>query len=171
MIKMIKYFFLIIILFGFNQLKAEDRDNQLNRLFNELKINNKALTKITEKKIWDIWSTHPTDIKLTIRLAEGSKLVRNKQYLKAVEIFTEVINQDPSWAEAWNKRATVFYIIGDYQSSQDDIDIVLNLEERHFGALAGQGLVNIELENYEKAIESYQKLKNLPNNEITSNND
>ena len=161
MIKMIKYFFLIIILFGFNQLKAEDRDNQLNRLFNELKINNKALTKITEKKIWDIWSTHPTDIKLTIRLAEGSKLVRNKQYLKAVEIFTEVINQDPSWAEAWNKRATVFYIIGDYQSSQDDIDIVLNLEERHFGALAGQGLVNIELENYEKAIESYQKAQKI----------
>ena len=152
---------MIIILFGFNQLKAEDRDNQLNRLFNELKINNKALTKITEKKIWDIWSTHPTDIKLTIRLAEGSKLVRNKQYLKAVEIFTEVINQDPSWAEAWNKRATVFYIIGDYQSSQDDIDIVLNLEERHFGALAGQGLVNIELENYEKAIESYQKAQKI----------
>ena len=161
MIKLLQYFFLIIILFSFNELKAEDRDTQLSRLFNELKMNNNTFAQIAEKKIWDIWSTHPTDNKLTIRLAEGSKLVKNKKFLKALEIFTDVINEDPSWAEAWNKRATVLYIIGDYQSSQDDIDKVLNLEERHFGALAGQGLVNIELENYEKAIESYQKAQEI----------
>ena len=68
---------------------------------------------------------------------------------------------DPEWAEAWNKRATVLYLIGEYQKSQNDIDKVLNLEERHFGALAGQGLVNLELKNYEKAIMSYQKAKKI----------
>ena len=62
-------------------------------------------------------------------------------------IFTEVINKDPSWAEAWNKRATVLYMIGNYEGSQNDINKVLNLEKRHFGALAGQGLVNIQLKN------------------------
>ena len=71
--------------------------------------------------------------------------------------FSEIIKLDPNWAEAWNKRATVFYMIGEYQKSQDDIDKVLELEERHFGALAGQGLVNIQLENYEKAVTSYKK--------------
>ena len=98
---------------------------------------------------------------LTTRLAEGSKLVRNNQLVRAVDIFTEVIQKDPTWAEAWNKRATVLYLLGDYQSSQNDIDKVLKLEKRHFGALAGQGLVNIKLENYEKAIKSYEKAQEI----------
>ena len=68
-----------------------------------------------------------------------------------------IIEIDPDWAEAWNKRATVFYLVGQYQKSQDDIEKVLNLEKRHFGALAGQGLVNIQLKNFEKAIKSYEK--------------
>ena len=114
-----------------------------------------------EQKIWKIWSTHPTDQFLTTRLAEGSKLVRNNQLVRAVDIFTEVIEKDPTWAEAWNKRATVLYLLGDYQSSQNDIDKVLKLEKRHFGALAGQGLVNIKLENYEKAIKSYEKAQEI----------
>ena len=159
--KLLKYLLFLLILFSFNQLKAEDRKNQLNKLFNELKINNTDLVYGTEQKIWEIWSTHPTDQFLTKRLAEGSKLVRNKQLVNAVDIFTEVIEKDPNWAEAWNKRATVLYMLGDYQSSQNDIDKVLKLENRHFGALAGQGLVNIKLENYEKAIKSYEKAQEI----------
>ena len=75
----------------------------------------------------------------------------------AIRDFTKVIELDPNWAEAWNKRATVLYLLGEFRKSQNDIDKVLELEERHFGALAGQGLVNIQLKNYEKAIKSYQK--------------
>ena len=88
-------------------------------------------------------------------------MVVNKQLLKAIEIFTEVIENDPNWAEAWNKRATALYMLGDYQGSQKDIDKVLELETRHFGALAGQGLVNIKLENYEKAIDSYKRAQEI----------
>ena len=62
---------------------------------------------------------------------------------------------DPDWAEAWNKRATVLYLMGDYELSQNDIDVVLSLEERHFGALSGQGLVQSALKNYQLAIDSY----------------
>ena len=159
--RLLKYLLSLLILFSFNQLKAEDRENQLNRLFIELKINNADLVYGTEQKIWEIWSTHPTDQFLTTRLAEGSKLVRNQQLVNAVDIFTEVIEKDPTWAEAWNKRATVLYMLGDYQSSQNDIDKVLKLEDRHFGALAGQGLVNIKLKNYEKAIKSYEKAQEI----------
>ena len=159
--KVYKFIFLVLILFNFNQLKAENRDNQLNQLFNELKINNQALAYGTEQKIWNLWSTHPTNSNLTMRLKEGSNLVRNKQLSKAIEVFTEVIKKDLNWAEAWNKRATVLYMIGDYHGSQDDIDKVLELEKRHFGALAGQGLVNIELENYEKAIKSYKRAQEI----------
>ena len=159
--KLVKLTIFIFILFLLNSLKAQDRDVQLNKLFNELKINNTTLTYGAEQKIWEIWSTHPNNQKLTERLKEGSELVRNKQLSKAINIFTEVIDLDPKWAEAWNKRATVLYMMGDYKNSQKDIDKVLELEKRHFGALAGQGLVNIKLENYEKAIESYKKAKEI----------
>ena len=73
----------------------------------------------------------------------------------AYNIFTEVIEIDPNWAEAWNKRATVLYLMGKYEMSQADINKVLDIEKRHFGALTGQGLVQTALKNYEKAIDSY----------------
>ena len=52
-------------------------------------------------------------------------------------------------------------MLGEFQKSQDDIDRVLALEQRHFGALAGQGLVNIQLKNYEKAIRSYEQAQEI----------
>ena len=153
--KILKYFFLVLIFFNLNQLKAEDRDNQLNQLFNQLKTDKSTLILDIEQKIWEIWSTHPTDENLTMRLAEGSKLVVNNRLIQAVKIFTEIIEKDPNWAEAWNKRATVLYLMGKYELSQADIDKVLLIEKRHFGALTGQGLVQTALKNYEKAIDSY----------------
>jgi tetratricopeptide (TPR) repeat protein len=145
------------ILLNINFLYADDRYSELNHLFNELKIKDKNLSFEVEQQIWKIWSTHPNNNRLTSMLAAGSNFMNNNEYSKAVEIFTKVIDLDPTWAEAWNKRATVLYIIGEFEKSQNDIDQVLKLEKRHFGALAGQGLVNIELENYEKALESYKE--------------
>jgi len=162
--KLIKLIIFSFVLLSLTSLKAQDRNAKLDILFNELKITNSSNSSnsyLVEQKIWEIWSTHPSDRNLTERLSEGSRLVRNKQLSKAVNIFTEVINLDPKWAEAWNKRATALYIMGDYKASQEDIDKVLDLEKRHFGALAGQGLVNIKLKNYEKAIESYKKAKEI----------
>ena len=153
-----KIFIIILsILLNINFLYADDRSSELNHLFNELKIKDKNLSFEVEQQIWKIWSTHPNNNRLTSMLAAGSNFMNNNEYSKAVEIFTKVIDLDPTWAEAWNKRATVLYIIGEFEKSQNDIDQVLKLEKRHFGALAGQGLVNIELENYEKALESYKE--------------
>ena len=141
------FFSIILIFFNLNNLFADDRTKTLDRLFNDLKINNTNLSSQTEQKIWKIWSTHPVDGQLTKKLKAGSELVNKNKYLESIKIFSEVIDQDPSWAEAWNKRATVLYMIGEYEKSQKDIDKVLELEKRHFGALAGQGLVNIKLKN------------------------
>ena len=138
-------------------IKANETDKKLNQLFNDLLLSNDTSSNEIEQKIWKLWSTHPDDKKLTVMLSQGSEAVNNNQLIKAIDIFTDVINQDPTWAEAWNKRATVLYMIGEYQKSQNDINKVLELEQRHFGALAGQGLVNIKLKNYEKAIKSYKK--------------
>ena len=151
----------IFILLTLPEVFADERRKKLDKLFDELKINNPALTFEVEQKIWEIWSTHPKKNELTLMLSEGSTLVKNDQLNEAVTIFTKVIELDPSWAEAWNKRATVLYLLGEFQKSQNDIDKVLELEERHFGALAGQGLVNIQLKNYDKAIMSYEKAQKI----------
>ena len=110
-------------------------------------------------KIWGIWTTHPKDQNLTSLLSRGTSFMNSQEYQKAEDIFTTVIELDPKWAEAWNKRATVLYLMGKYQASQDDIDEVLKLEKRHFGALSGQGLVQMKLKNYEKALSSYERVK------------
>jgi len=153
-----KIFIIIISIFiNIKFLYADDRNLELNRLFDELKIKDQSSSFKIEQKIWKIWSTHPSNDELTSMLSVGSDFVNDNQYSKAVEIFTKVIELDPSWAEAWNKRATVLYMMGEFEKSQKDIDEVLKLEKRHFGALAGQGLVNIKLKNYEKAIMSYEE--------------
>ena len=155
----------IIVLFFVGNVNANERENELNNLFNELKTSEAAKAIKIENKIWKIWSTHPSnDIegsRLTKLLAQGSFLMSSKELDKAYKVFSQIILIDPSWSEAWNKRATVLYLLGRYQQSQKDIDKVLKLEKRHFGALSGQGLVQIELKNYEKAINSYKEVQKI----------
>ena len=152
---------IIILFLSTTVLSANERETQLDKLFNELKKNISSSSSKIAEQIWTLWSTHPTDEKLTSILYEGSRLVQDQKLVKAIDIFTDVIEMDPTWAEAWNKRATVYYMVGKFQKSQDDIDKVLELENRHFGALAGQGMVNIQLKNYDKAKLSYQKAQEI----------
>ena len=159
--KYLNYILTILFVLNITNLEANDKNKKLDRLFNDLKFKNATLSYEIEQKIWELWSTHPSDQNLTKMLAEGSTLVNKKKFDQAIVVFSKVINLDPKWAEAWNKRATVLYMVGEFQKSQDDIDKVLELEERHFGALAGQGLVNIQLENYDKAIMSYKKAQQI----------
>ena len=152
---------IIILILSTTTLSANDRDVELNKLFLELKKNITSSSSGIAQQIWILWSTHPTDQKLTSILDEGSRLVQDQQLARAIDVFTEAIELDPTWAEAWNKRATVFYMVGEFKKSQEDIDKVLELEKRHFGALAGQGMVNIKLKNYDKAKRSYQKAQEI----------
>ena len=156
---------IFIVLLFFNTVNANERENELNNLFKLLKNSEVSSAVEIENKIWKIWSTHPSNdangSNLTKLLAQGSFLMSSKELNKAYEIFSQIILTDPNWSEAWNKRATVLYLLGRYEQSQKDIDEVLKLEKRHFGALSGQGLVQIELQNYEKAISSYIEVQKI----------
>lgn len=152
--------FVLFIFFYSTHLMSDERKIRLDNLFSDLK-KNVPLSFEIEEKIWEIWSTHPSDKNLTEMLAKGSYLMDNQRLQEAKIIFSRVIEKDPEWAEAWNKRATVLYMMGNYEQSQNDINEVLKLEERHFGALSGQGLVQIKLKNYKKAIESYKEVEKL----------
>ena len=160
--KRIKFLIVIILnIVFFSNTFADERNQQLDGLFKELKTGEMLSNLTIEQKIWKIWSTHPQKQDLTNLLNKGSKFLKNNQLYEAKKIFTKLIEKDPKWPEAWNKRATVLFLLGEFKKSQQDIDKVLELEERHFGALAGQGLVNIHLKNYEKAINSYKKVQEI----------
>ena len=134
----------------------DDRQKQIDELFDQLKSSiDYESSKEIESKIWELWTTHPSENSLTALLADGSFYMSQNKLETAYETFTKTIELDSSWAEAWNKRATVLYLMGQYKLSQADIDKVLELEARHFGALSGQGLVQAALKNYQKAIDSY----------------
>ena len=153
---------LVLGLLFFSNANSEERELELNKLFNQLKNNSDASMAFeVEMKIWNIWSTHPSQENLTQLLANGSNLMTQHKLNKAYETFSKVISLDPNWAEGWNKCATVLYILGRYEESQEDINKVLKLEKRHFGALSGQGLVQIELKNYERAINSYKEVQKI----------
>ena len=72
----------------------------------------------------------------------------------AHNVFSKAIELDPNWAEAWNKRATVLYLMGNYELSQKDIDVVLNLEKT-FWSFIWSGTCPNSAKNMRKAIESY----------------
>ena len=103
-------------------ISQSDQKKQLDTLFKDLKtIGSRAAAMEIEQKIWDIWVTHPSDRKLTEMLSKGSGYMSQNRLGDAYIVFTEVIALDDKWAEAWNKRATVLYLMGEYEKSQKDI--------------------------------------------------
>ena len=131
--------FIIIFLFvSTNNVYSEN----LNTLFKEL-LNAKNLQQAEklEDQIWNKWTRHPNNDYLTNKLENGTYSMYHQQYRMALKLFTDVINEDPKWAEGWNKRATLLFILGDYKKSLDDIEKVLDLEPRHFGALSGRAQI------------------------------
>jgi len=156
---------IILSLVIFSNVSAESDDSELNNLFKQLKNSENVKAIEIENKIWKIWMTHPSDdrrgYRLTELLAQGSLFINRRELSKAYGIFSQIILEDPKWAEAWNKRATVLYMLGRYEQSQNDINKALKLEKRHFGALSGQGLVQTKLKNYKKAIKSYKEVEKI----------
>ena len=156
--KFSKIFLIVLYISSFFSVAQSSQENILNRLFNQLeKVNNQKSAGFLEKKIWSIWSKHPTNNKLTERLEFGTELMQYGDYIYALKVFDNIIVSDPEWSEAWNKRATVYFLMSQFTDSLVDIDKVLNIEPRHFGALSGQARIFIKLQKYEEAIKSIER--------------
>ena len=162
-----KLFNIFIFIFIFTLPVSGDQfDTRLPNLFDQLSIseNSKEINKIT-KQIWDIW--HETnDIKIEEDFYRGMESMRTRDLIKSIVFFTRVIEKKPNFAEGWNKRATAYFMMGEFDKSMLDINQTLKLEPRHFGALDGMGLIFMHLQQYNQAIEIYnQMLKIFPNNQ------
>ena len=153
-----KIIFIVLYVSIFFSSAQSSQESILNNLFNQLeKVNNPKNAELLEKRIWSIWNEHPTNNNLTERLEFGTELMEYGNYSYALKVFDNIIVTDPKWSEAWNKRATVYFLMSQFTNSLDDIDKVLNIEPRHFGALSGQARIFIKLQKYEKAIKSIER--------------
>jgi tetratricopeptide (TPR) repeat protein len=157
-----KFLIVFLLVHNFFLPAQSSQKNALNELFNQLKkVNNSKTAQLLEKKIWSIWNEHPNDIKLTEKLELGIELMQYGDYDYALKIFNNILVTDPEWSEAWNKRATVFFLMKKYKKSLYDIEKVLKIESRHFGALSGQAQIYIKLQKYELAIDSLKKAREI----------
>ena len=159
---------LILFLFFAFSLKADQNDLRLEGLF-EILSKTESDNQINEitSNIWDIW--HETnDPSIEADFYRGLESMRTGDLIMAVAFFTRVIDKNPNFAEGWNKRATVYYMLGKFDASMMDIHETLKLEPRHFGAMDGMGLIFIEMQKFEKALDIYdQMLKIFPNSTST----
>jgi len=159
---------LIILLLYCLPLKADQYDVRLEQLFNRLLETDKEeeINNIT-LNIWEIW-LESNDSNIENDFYEGLKSMRKGDLQMSVVFFTRVIEKKPTFAEAWNKRATVYYMLGKFDKSMFDINETLKLEPRHFGAMDGMVLILLHQQEYEKAIEIYEQiLKIFPKSKST----
>lgn len=153
-----KVFILFLFIFSSFSSVQSSQKNILNNLFDQLgAVNNTQTAESLEKKIWSVWNKHPNNIKLTEKLEFGTELMQYGDYNYALKVFNNILESDPKWSEAWNKRATVYFLMSQFTDSLNDIDKVLVIEPRHFGALSGQARIFIKLQEYEKAIKSIEE--------------
>ena len=154
----------IIFIFLFNYSNASENyhNNVLQKYFIDLKKSKDFSEAIKiEKNIWDLWNSHPSNQFLTKKLELGTELMESGQHMYAYKIFSNIILEDPNWSEAWNKRATVLFLMKKYDLSLIDIEKTLDLEPRHFGALSGRAQIYINLKDYQKALDNLLQTKEI----------
>ncbi|TPQ39408.1 hypothetical protein C2U70_07205 [Bradyrhizobium guangdongense] len=139
------------------KLPKVDRSKNLDFLFGALKAApDDASAKHVEARIWAIWIQTPSDT-AALLMQRAKAAVDAQKVDVAIKLLDSVIKLRPDYVEAWNRRATLFYMQNDYGRSLADIREVLIREPRHFGALAGLGMIMQEIGDEKRALDAYRK--------------
>jgi tetratricopeptide (TPR) repeat protein len=142
---------------GADKAPAKSKAEQLDTLFQTLKTSaSKEAAKAAEDGIWHLWLESGSDT-IDLLMSWAMKAMEAKDYATALDFLDRVVIMKPDYAEGWNKRATVYFLMNDYSKSIADIGKTLALEPRHFGALSGLGMIMRELGEDKRAIEAYQR--------------
>ena len=119
----------------------EMREETLDRLFASLhRASDEQAAKATEEKIWELWSRSDSPT-AEVLLGQAVVAMGAAENAASLEILDRIIAAYPTYAEAWNRRATLHFMLDNLDASLSDIEKVLELEPRHFGALAGRGMI------------------------------
>lgn len=134
-----------------------DRTRGLDFLFGALKAApDEASAKHVEARIWALWMQTPSDT-AALLMMRAKAAVDAQQVDVALKLLDAVIKLRPDYVEAWNRRATLYYLQNDYAHSLQDIEQVLVREPRHFGALAGLGMIMQDLGDDKRALDAFRK--------------
>jgi len=144
-----------------SELTADQNDPDLDNLFTELKLaqNNNDARRL-ENEIWLRWLNAP-DATAADLLSQVSAAMSAGRYPFALQLCNQLVDTNPNFAEAWNKRATIHYLLGNHGQSIADIKQTLMLEPRHFGALSGLGLIFMASSNFEAALDAFSAVLEL----------
>jgi tetratricopeptide (TPR) repeat protein len=147
---------------------ADQDDARLDGLFQRLQTTpNPAEARAVEQRIWLVW-LEADDAGLNRLMEQGIVAMHDRRYAAALQTFDRMVEQAPEFAEGWNKRATVHFLMGNWQASVRDIQQTLALEPRHFGALSGLGMIYDALGQPEAALRSFEATLALnPHSEST----
>ena len=131
-------------------------DSSINQLLEDLKNPDETVRDRATAKLWRIWFQQ--------KGVYGLELIERSQVLIAVgdvkqaeALLTELIQDQPDFAEAWNRRAVLYYSLGQYKKSLDDCQMVIKLNPVHFGALHGLGLCHAAMGEYSAAIQAFRR--------------
>ena len=160
--------FLIFLIVGFLCFKVVladqlTRDQKLDGLFTALaESTNEYEAKQIEQMIWNVWFVSEDD-KVDAMMREISHARQVRDHQKAWDLSNRVVELKPDYAEGWNQRATMEFMLGNYEESLADIVETLEREPRHFGALAGRAFIYLQQNRNREAIETInQALKIHP---------
>ena len=109
-----------------------------------------------EQGLWLLWS-RSGDAEIDALMARGTDEMQAGRHDAALELFDQVVQRKPEFAEGWNRRATVRFLAGDYERSIADCHEVLRRNPGHFGALSGMGQIHLQLEQYAEALRWYRR--------------
>ena len=138
-------------------VEARQDDGRLDALFARLVLTgNPSEAAAIEVVIWGIWIAAEDD-ELDRLMAAGIGAMSTGRFGQALDSFNAVIEADPGFAEGWNKRATLYFLMGRYDDSIADVVRTLALEPRHFGALSGMGLIYSELDDADAALAWFEQ--------------
>ena len=134
-----------------------DPTRNLDFLFEALKIApDNASAKAVEERIWSLWVVSRSDT-ANLLMTRVKTAIEGQDVDLALKLLDAIIEIKPDYAEAWNRRATLFYMKKDYGRSLADIREVLRREPRHFGALSGLGMILQEIGDDRHALEAYRR--------------
>ena len=136
---------------------ADQRDARLGPLFAQLHdAGSPEQADLIARDIWDLWNS-AGDEETDRLMRVGSGALKRGELGVALETFSEIVKRSPGFAEGWNKRATAYYELGDYEASMRDVKVVLELEPRHFAALSGMGLMYSDLDAEAPALRWFER--------------
>ncbi len=139
-------------------LFADQKHDALPDLFGQLKLANSPQQAVMiEAEIWKKWYERDSAIG-GASMTEAIDAMGAGRYTIALNLLNNLVSNQPDFAEAWNRRATIHYLLGNYEDSLADIEQTLTLEPRHFGALSGVGLIMQQLGENEKALHAFEKV-------------